>query len=102
MDPDFALNEYKIKIDSTVMEIFDNKIKLNHESIHILKDFVFFINNSRMHDHQLEIFKFTGEIFDNECEYDTFWVIKYHIIPYRKCVRVPKFIIIEITKWLFK
>jgi len=99
-------NEMYMDIDDITISIFDEKIKINDNSKYILKTFEFLENKSILHEHQLEIFKFTMEIpildiYENN-EYDTFKIVKYNIIPYRKFIRVPKYIIIEIVKWLFK
>ena len=100
--------EMQMNIDSIIIKIFDLKIQINNNSKCILKTFEFANDNFMSYEdqQQLEIFKFTMEIpmlhiYDSN-EYDTFRIIKHYIMPCRKYIRVPKFIIIEITKWLFK
>jgi len=96
---------YDINIDNIVMSILDNKITINDKSKISLNVFDFKVNDSIVLQHKLEILKFTNElssidIYDND-RYITFKYLKYNIMPYRKYIKFPKFLIIKIAKCLF-
>jgi len=94
----------EVDIDRIVKKILNNNIELDNKSINILKTFDFKDKSKYNNFHKLKIFKFICEIpqlYDLDA-YVTFQIIKRDIMPYRKYGKVSKYIIIEITKWLFK
>jgi len=96
----------KINIDEIVCGILNHNLNINTLSKNILKTFNFSDMVYILYENKLEIFKFTMEIplrdiYDDDA-YVTFKIIKNNMMPYRKYTKVPKYVIIEITKWLFK
>jgi len=106
----------KTKFHKIIHNIFweRDSIKLNNKSTNILQTYKYNMNNvfedSEGYDicvfFKFKVFKFTGEIplrhkFNGNA-YETLKIIKKHVMPKRHIIKTPKFIIMEICKWLFK
>jgi len=123
----YGYNKYykkdDIDINKYITEIFELKININDESKHILKAFEYECNFDSdlvysednlvtlndiqiITSNKLKIFKITNEIpmleiYEND-RFTTFEMLRNHVLLYKNYTRMPKYIIIEIIKWLFK